>query len=115
MDEERQCKKHGLTRHFSRKEGGWRCRACESERIAAKRRDLKLNAVEERGGKCELCGYDRYIGSLHFHHRDPATKSFGLASKGYTRSRQALKEEIEKCILLCANCHGEVEAEIIVL
>lgn len=73
---------------------------------------MKLMAIEYKGGKCLLCGYDKYRGALELHHVDPKTKSFALGHKGYTRSWQKVKEEIDKCVLLCANCHREVAAGI---
>jgi len=68
--------------------------------------------VAEAGGRCSLCGYDRYIGALQFHHRDGEVKEFGLADRGLTRSLDAVKAEAAKCVLLCANCHSEVEAGV---
>jgi len=56
-----------------------------------------------------VCGYDAYIGALQFHHLDPAQKSFGLSSQGFTRSLERMRQEAKKCVLLCANCHAEVE------
>lgn len=58
------------------------------------------------GGKCERCGYDKCIGSLHFHHTDPSNKSFDI-SGNHGRKISSLIEECKKCILICANCHGE--------
>lgn len=89
-----------------------RCSLCNREYVAKRRRKNKLQLVEERGGKCELCGYHRYVGALDFHHRDPKTKKFGIAEKGMTYSLSRLREEAAKCALLCGNCHAEVEAEI---
>jgi hypothetical protein len=57
-----------------------------------------------------LCGYDRSIAALHFHHIDPEQKSFGLALRGVARSLERCRAEARKCVLLCANCHAEVEA-----
>jgi hypothetical protein len=57
-----------------------------------------------------LCGYDRCAGALHFHHLDPAEKSFHLSMQGVARSLARAREEMAKCVLLCANCHAEVEA-----
>ena len=57
------------------------------------------------------CGYARSIAALHFHHVDRATKSFAVAGRGITRSLEAARAELAKCVLLCANCHAEVEAE----
>jgi hypothetical protein len=68
--------------------------------------------LDEAGGCCALCGYDRCIVPLHFHHVDPATKSFRLSSH-VGRSIAAFREEARKCVLLCANCHGEVEAGLV--
>lgn len=66
--------------------------------------------MREAGGRCVICGYDRHIGALHFHHLDPDQKSFSIAHGGITRSLARAREEVKKCVLLCANCHAEVEA-----
>ena len=68
--------------------------------------------VDEAGGRCQVCGYQRYIGNLQFHHVDRSTKSFSLGS-GQGKSLGAFREEAKKCVLLCANCHGEVESGLI--
>jgi hypothetical protein len=65
--------------------------------------------VEEAGGRCQLCGYDRWPGALEFHHLDPSKKAFALSMRGLTRSIEKLRIEAAKCVLLCANCHAEVE------
>ncbi len=59
-----------------------------------------------------ICDYDRCPGALDFHHRDPKQKEFGLSDRGLTRSWEKTKNEIEKCVLICANCHREVHAGI---
>jgi hypothetical protein len=69
--------------------------------------------IEEAGACCAVCGYDRCIINLVFHHVDPSQKSFGLCSTT-TKSLAAYREEMEKCVLVCANCHGEIEAGLIV-
>lgn len=71
---------------------------------------MKQVLVEEAGGCCAICGYERYVGGLAFHHLDPATKVTGLAQKGTALSIERLREEAQKCVLLCHNCHAEVEA-----
>jgi hypothetical protein len=83
------------------------------ERVAARRRRAKEILVEEAGGACRACGYDIYIGALHFHHRDPALKRFAVSHAGTTGSLRAMREEARKCVLLCANCHAEVEAGLV--
>jgi len=67
-------------------------------------------AIDHLGGQCSRCGYDRCGEALEFHHPDPSQKDFGISNRGYTRSWKAIREEIEKYVLLCANCHREVHA-----
>jgi len=107
------CPRHGDTPFWLEARGIYRCLRCRSEAVARRRRKLKEILVTDAGGRCTLCGYDRYIGALQFHHRDGATKNFGLAGRGVTRSLAAVREEAAKCILLCANCHAEVEGGIV--
>jgi len=57
-----------------------------------------------------VCGYGRYQGALEFHHLDTSKKDFGLSTKGLTRSWEKTKRELEKCILVCSNCHKEIHA-----
>lgn len=69
-------------------------------------------AIEYKGGKCQSCGYYRYQGALELHHLNKDEKEFGIGDKGYTRSWQKVKLELDKCILLCANCHREISAGV---
>lgn len=80
--------------------------------VARRRRRLKEILVAEAGGACRLCGYNRFLGALHFHHVDPTEKRFQLAARGITRSAAVAREEARKCVLLCANCHAEVEGGV---
>lgn len=110
------CPKHGSTRHILvPREGRLRCAKCRAEAVARRRRKVKEILVAEAGGKCVVCGYSRHMAALQFHHLDPSTKSFGLGVRGITRSLASLKKEAEKCVLLCANCHAEVEVGAIQL
>jgi len=70
------------------------------------RRKLKLRAIEYKGGKCILCGYAKCPAALQFHHIDDVEKEFGISS-GDTRSWEKLRVELDKTILVCANCHHE--------
>ena len=106
----RTCSRHGMTSFVIDYDGKYRCRACRVAAVAARRRRVKEILVGEAGGRCAICGYDRHIAALHFHHRDPATKRFGLGASGLTRSLAAMRAEASKCDLLCSNCHAEVEA-----
>ena len=104
------CKKHGLARHVSIvSERRLRCSKCNAEAVARRRRKVKEMLIAEAGGACALCGYARHPAALQFHHLDPATKSFGLGVRGITRSLEKLRAEAAKCVLLCANCHAELE------
>jgi 5-methylcytosine-specific restriction endonuclease McrA len=69
---------------------------------------LKQKALEYKGNKCQVCGYKKYSGALDFHHLDPKQKDFGIGYKGYTRSWKKVQEELDKCILVCSNCHQEI-------
>jgi 5-methylcytosine-specific restriction endonuclease McrA len=106
----RECARHGWTDWIRTESGRYRCRRCRMEAVNARRRRVKEILVTEAGGACVLCGYSRYAGALQFHHVDPAEKSFALSSRGLARSLAKARAEMRKCVLLCANCHAEVEA-----
>lgn len=72
-------------------------------------------SIAYKGGKCQCCGYNKYVGALEFHHINSEEKDFGISAKGYTRSWKRVKEELDKCILVCANCHREIHAGVIAL
>lgn len=75
-------------------------------------RNVELKYVkwpeEYMGGKCQICGYNKCSRALTFHHINPKEKSFGISARGFTRSWDKIKKELDKCILLCSNCHMEV-------
>jgi DNA-binding CsgD family transcriptional regulator len=104
-----ECRVHGRTEFVRRNRSEYRCKRCRVEAVQRRRRRVKRILVEEAGGKCAICGYDRHPAALHFHHLDPAQKSFGLSRRGVTRSIDVLRAEARKCVLLCSNCHAEVE------
>jgi transposase len=112
----RHCKWHGRTRFIRMgRRGYYRCAACNIERVSERRRQVKRLLVLEAGGRCALCGYNRYLGALQFHHLDPKEKEFVVSLRGATRSIDLLRAEARKCALLCANCHAEVEAGVATL
>ena len=73
---------------------------------------VKRILVEEAGGCCAVCGYNRCMVNLHFHHVDPTTKSFTM-SVASGKGLGKLRAEARKCVLVCANCHGEIESGVI--
>ena len=106
----KRCKTHGSQNHFiKRKDGSWRCGKCASRWVIDSRVKKKVELVKMFGGKCKICGYNKYIGSLDFHHINPATKKFALSVKGLCYAWKDILKEAKKCALLCKNCHMEVE------
>jgi transcriptional regulator with XRE-family HTH domain len=107
---EASCPVHGQTAFVRRGADGFRCRLCRTGAVQRRRREIKRVLVDQAGGACVLCGYDRSAAGLHFHHLEPAQKSFALSRQGVTRSLAAARAEAEKCVLLCSNCRAEVES-----
>jgi transcription elongation factor Elf1 len=81
--------------------------------VAKRRKKIRQMAVEYKGGNCIFCNYSKYVGALDFHHVKNNGKDFGISEKGYTRSRKRVKQELDKCILVCANCHREIHAGLL--
>jgi len=112
----RRCERHGLTEfaNYSRGKGSyrWCCKRCVGEAVTRRKQKLKRILVAEAGGRCAVCGYDTCIVNLTFHHVDPCQKSFEMSMRtGKSISR--FREEARKCVLVCANCHGEIETGLI--
>lgn len=88
------------------------CTKCEYLRTSKKRRnkrqDIKEKAVELLGGQCSVCGYNRCISALDFHHLVSRQKDFSI-SRG-TLNFDKIKVELKKCVLVCANCHREIHS-----
>lgn len=111
----KRCKIHGETDHRLRSKSDnyrYRCLKCVVDAVTKRRRKLKEMSIAYKGGECNNCGYDRSIAALEFHHRDPAEKDFAIGGAGTTRSFEAIKVELDKCDLLCANCHREEHARL---
>lgn len=91
----RHCGKH------TGKKRGIRCNTCISR---IRRYETKKKAVEYLGGKCVRCGYDKHLAALEFHHLEPTGKDFDF---GNVKSKkwESIQYELDKCILLCSNCH----------
>lgn len=78
---------------------------CSSCRVNWKKYEVKKLAVEYKGSSCQSCDYNLCIASLTFHHIDPTKKDFSIGGN-HTRTFNSIKEELDKCILLCQNCHS---------
>lgn len=107
--EKKICEKHNVEYVLEHWNKQYRCPKCRSNAVKKRRIEVKKLAVEYKGGKCEICGYDKCIAALEFHHE--TNKEFSISNKGYTKSWERVKKEIEKCKLVCSNCHREIHAE----
>ncbi len=87
-------------------------RAGETLSLTDVRRATKARAVALMGGSCEGCGRDGPTGVFEFHHRESATKEFGIGEDGVVRPWHVIVAELAKCVMLCANCHREVHAGV---
>jgi hypothetical protein len=94
------CKNRNTPGHYVSK-----CKYCRNvdEKVRLQLRKQKL--IDMKGGGCQLCGYSSCNAALHFHHIDPTTKAFGISARSMKFNHRLLIEELEKCNLLCANCH----------
>ena len=91
---------------------GHRSNRCNSCTTATRHIAKKLAAIEYKGGCCAVCGYNRYYGALKFHHAEPNEKEFNIGGN-YTLCWETLKAELDKCVLLCGNCHDEHHAGLL--
>jgi hypothetical protein len=75
---------------------------------------VKNELIKYKGGCCEVCRYDKCFDALIFHHRNPSEKDFIIAGN-HARKLEHLKNEVDKCALLCNRCHSEIHAGFIKL
>lgn len=105
---EKTCKTHGLTTYVLEGRGYYRCKACRQESVANHRIQIRIKSINYLGGKCIICGYEKCTAALQFHHRNPEEKKFNINNSTCNKAWKTIKEEIDKCDLLCANCHMEL-------
>ncbi len=82
---------------------------------AENRKIIKKWALEYKGEKCCICGYNKCIEALDFHHIDPKEKDFILSDRNLILDWNEIKKELDKCILVCSNCHREIHAGVTTL
>ena len=109
-----ECPHHGPTAWVEDSVGRLRCKQCRVDACTNRRKRVKQELIAYKGGCCELCSYNKCREALEFHHKDPSKKDFGVGSK-YNWAMHKLKTEVDKCALLCANCHREVHAGVTAL
>jgi hypothetical protein len=106
------CKKRKSLRDFykpygKRKRQHTFCKDCQREKNRDKFRDFKQKCAIYKGGKCKECGYNKCIAAFEFHHLDPTKKDFSISRVKARIFDEDIKRELDKCELLCANCHRE--------
>ena|SRR3989304_3347259 len=84
------------------------CKLCFKKDVIQRKQLRKKQAVEYKGGKCEKCEYNKCIWALEFHHKHKSDKEFNLSTL-MRYSFEKIKKELDKCNLICANCHRETE------
>lgn len=100
-------KKYGATRKY--------CFDCIPDGLstgAQIRHQIKLWGIEYKGNKCSICGYDKCLDALEFHHINIAEKEFNISDRNIKLNWPSIKEELDKCILVCCNCHREIHSKI---
>ena len=102
-----QCKREYI---YDRKQGGSLVK-CNSCYVKNRRSSLKEESINKMGGKCSICGYNKCLHALQFHHIDPSKKKFNISSNIGRYSLQSIKKELQNCIVVCANCHFEIHAK----
>lgn len=108
----KECKHHGEVKYvLEPSRNAYRCTKCRQDRVKNWRKNLKQKAIDYKGGECCKCGYKKCNAALEFHHLDPDQKDFAIGSSGHTRSWAKVKAELDKCILVCSNCHKEIHNE----
>lgn len=88
------------------------CKKCTSDQSLERMRDLKTEMVNYKGNCCSICGYNKYIGALEFHHLNPQEKDFAPSQLKSYKFDDVVKKELDKCILVCSNCHREIHDKI---
>lgn len=107
----KECKKHGLTTYQLNSQNKWICLECRKENRLSYRKRMRQKAREYKERfKCSICGYNKSLWALEFHHLDPNEKEYNLGQL-YTSSTKKLYEELNKCIVVCSNCHREIHEQ----
>jgi hypothetical protein len=86
------------------------CKDCRNSNKARRESKKKKRLKDWAGGECSRCGYSECYSALEFHHTNPENKDFNPSATA-SHGMERLKEEARKCVLLCANCHREVDCD----
>ena len=111
--ENKKCKYCSTTNFIDFKTSSFEvCIKCENQKYIQRWIRLKKEWINYLGGKCQKCSYNKYYGALEFHHRDPNEKD-GSWNDIKKWSKEKIKAELDKCDLLCSNCHRETHAGVV--
>ncbi len=110
------CKKEVKTENFHQRRGrafsSTYCKPCTTEQTLERIRKLKSQMIDYKGGCCSRCGYDKYQGALEFHHINRKEKDFNPSHLKKYSFDDRIKSELDKCVLVCSNCHREIHHEL---
>lgn len=90
------------------------CKECEDKRTLERQHRFKKQCIEYKGGKCIYCGYNKCRGALEFHHKNPNEKDFDICKSKSKKFDKKVMTELDKCDLVCSNCHREIHNGLIV-
>lgn len=114
---EKKCPRCGETKCYSefysrrdKTEPSVYCKPCTSDQTMERMRAFKLRCLEACGPFCAICGYDKCVSALEFHHLNASEKDFSIANLRSYSFSEVVREELSKCVTLCANCHREVHS-----
>jgi len=99
---------------YKRKLGGYTayCKPCQVLQTLERQKEFKRQCIRYSGGKCCMCGYHKSMCALEFHHINPDEKDFNISMMNVTKFNDLVKVELDKCILVCSNCHREEHERI---
>jgi len=110
------CKTQAISRNYvchdceNKRQKKWRKE--NKERVAIREARYRKNQRKEldklKVNGCAICGYNKCNAVLDFHHVNPQDKKFSLQCSAMNRSLVNIIIEVNKCILLCSNCHKEI-------
>ena len=90
------------------------CRKCTIIQVLERTRLIKEKSISYKGGQCLICGYARCIAALEFHHLDSSKKDFSISSCKLAKFEK-IRIELDKCILVCSNCHREIHSGLVII
>jgi len=89
------------------------CKRCSNTQTVERQKRFKQKCIDYKDGKCVGCGYNKCNNALDFHHLSQDKKEFSIAHARLTSFNEKIKKELDKCILVCSNCHREIHAGVL--